>query len=635
MALITVKNARWGIDAPPLIDGVDLQIEKGERIGLIGRNGVGKTTLFRLITGEIRPDAGESIRQQGIVVSAMDQDVPEAFAGTVFDVTASAFGQKGRDLAEHRKIAGASQKDRTGPSNGKPERLQHRLNKEDAWELLPEIDSILSRIGLDPDARFKNLSAGVKRRTLFAKALVTNPDLLLLDEPTNHLDIDTIVWMEDFILRHVKTLLFITHDREFLKRIATRIMELDRGRIYSHQCNYETFMERRRADLEAEEKQNARFDKTLSQEEAWIRQGVKARRTRNEGRVRKLKEMREERRRRRQQPGNASMRLQQSEKSGKIVIEAKNVSFSYEGKRIIDRFSTTVMRGDKLGVIGPNGVGKTTLLKILLKEIAPSEGEVRHGADLTPVYFDQLRTALDEEKTVQENIADGNDFLTINGQRRHVISYLKDFLFTPERCRTPVYILSGGEKNRLLLARLFVKPSNLLILDEPTNDLDAETLELLEELLFDFPHTILLVSHDRAFLNNVVTGTIAFDDKGGLTEYAGGYDDWLIQRPEPQSPPVPEKKASAKKSRKPESKKPRKLSFKETLELRDLPGKIEVLESERETLAAAMADPKFYKTEKTEIAAVKERFEGLEQEIETAYGRWEALETIREGESSG
>ncbi|MBI5582572.1 MAG: ATP-binding cassette domain-containing protein, partial [Deltaproteobacteria bacterium] len=488
------------------------------------------------------------------------------------------------------------------------------------------IETILSQTHLPPDVQFADLSAGLKRRTLFARALAREPDILLLDEPTNHLDIETILWLEAFILRYVKTLLFVTHDRAFLKKIATRVLELDRGRLFSYDCDYETYLQRRQAVLEAEELENGRLDKKLSQEEAWIRQGIKARRTRNEGRVQALLRMREARQARRGKLGNVKLRLQDAEKTGKLVIEAKNVSLAFGETPLVRDFSTLIMRGDKVGIIGPNGVGKTTLLNILLKNLVPQTGTVRHGTHLQTAYFDQLQIPLDEQKTVRENIAQGNDFILFNGQQRHVVGYLQDFLFSPEKCRSPVQVLSGGEKNRLLLAKLFAQPANVLVLDEPTNDLDAETLELLEELLFDFKGTLLLVSHDRDFLNQVVTSTIVFEGNGRVGEYAGGYDDWLAQRAEPQETSRSDKNDRRKSGPKPKPPKVLKLGFQEKRELAELPQRINALEAEQQKLYKASADPFLYKKGKEEVLRIKTQLAQVEQDIEQAYRRWEELD---------
>ena len=633
MALIGMRNVCWGFGEPPLLENVTFQIDKGERVSLVGRNGVGKSTLLKLLGGEMLPDSGDIWRQQGISVAALEQDVPAGFDGTIFDVVAEGLGETGRALAEYSQICRYTETKGNPQLVKRRDELQQILNVGEGWELLTRVENILSQTRLDPENRFADLSAGLKRRTLFARVLACKPDLLLLDEPTNHLDIDTIIWMEEFILRHVKTLLFITHDRAFLKKIASRIMELDRGRLVPYDCDYATYLERRQATLESEETRNGVFDKKLSQEEAWIRKGIKARRTRNEGRVRSLQKMRAAFQARRQKIGYVRLQVQEAERTGKLVIEARSVSFSYGQTPIVRDFSSVIMRGDKVGIIGPNGVGKSTLLKILLKEVSPETGSVRHGTNLQFVYFDQLRAQLDEQKTVRENIVAGNDFIIFNGQKRHAISYLQGFLFSPERCRTPVRVLSGGEKNRLLLAKLFTQPANVLVLDEPTNDLDAETLELLEELIFEYQGTLLLVSHDRAFLNNVVTSTIVFEGNSQVVEYAGGYDDWLSQRPQLVSERLPEKNGAKKVRPKPEARPSRKLGYMQKRELQDLPQKIEALESEQKELVATLSDPLLYKI-KGEIAGVKSDLDRVEQEIETSYRRWEELETIKSQEDT-
>jgi len=626
MALIGMRDVCWGFAEPLLLENVTFQIEKGERVCLVGRNGVGKSSLLKLLGGDMLPDSGEIWRRRGISTAALEQDVPAGFDGTIFEVVAEGLGQTGRAPARHSRIgADPENRDNSRPPARRDE-LQHQLNSDGDWELSNRVSNILSRTGLDPAHRFADLSAGLKRRVLFARALVRKPDLLLLDEPTNHLDIDTIIWLEEFIQRHVKTLLFITHDRAFLQKIASRIIELDRGRLVSYDCDYATYLKRRQAALEIEEAQNGVFDKKLSREEAWIRKGIKARRTRNEGRVRSLQKMRAACRARRRQIGNVRLQVQEAERTGKLVIEARAVCFSYGQTPIVRDFSTVIMRGDKVGIIGPNGAGKSTLLKILLKEINPQAGSVRHGTNLQVVYFDQLRAQLDEQKTVRENIAAGNDFIIFNGAKRHVISHLQDFLFSPARCRTPVGVLSGGEKNRLLLAKLFTKPANVLVLDEPTNDLDAETLELLEELIFEYRGTLLLVSHDRVFLNNSVTSTIVFEGNGQAAEYAGGYDDWLSQRPRRDVPPLPQKNGRQKARPKPAARPARKLGYMQQRELQDLPHKIETLESKQKELAAILSDPLFYQKEKGAIAKVKRDLDCVHHEIEAAYRRWEALE---------
>ena len=634
MALIGMRDVCWGFGEPLLLENVTFQIEKGERVCLVGRNGVGKSTLLKLLGGEMLPDSGEIWRRQGISVAALEQDVPAGLDGTIFDVVAEGLGETGRALAEHSRICRHIGTGENAQLAKRRDELQHMLDAGGGWELLTRVENILSRTGLDPENRFADLSAGLKRRTLFARALVCKPDLLLLDEPTNHFDIDTIIWMEEFILRHVKTLLFITHDRAFLKKIASRTMELDRGRLVSYDCDYATYLKRRQAALEIEETQNGVFDKKLSQEEVWIRKGIKARRTRNEGRVKSLQKMRAAYRARRRKIGNVRLQVQEAERTGKLVIEARAVSFSYGQAPIVRDFSTVIMRGDRVAIIGPNGVGKTTLLKILLKAANPETGGVRHGTNLQVVYFDQLRAQLDEQKSVRENIAAGNDFIIFNGQKRHVIGYLQDFLFSPQRCRTPVGVLSGGEKNRLMLAKLFTKPANVLVLDEPTNDLDAETLELLEELILEYQGTLLLVSHDRAFLNNVVTSTIVFEGKGQVVEYTGGYDDWLSQRPQGAAERLPEKNGRKKVRPKLRARPSRKLGYMQKREMQDLPPKIEALESEQKELFAILSDPLFYKKEKEEIVGLKSDLDRVERDIETAYRRWEELETMKSQEGT-
>ena len=488
------------------------------------------------------------------------------------------------------------------------------------------MDKTISRMDLDPGERFETLSAGLKRRVMLARGLVSEPDVLLLDEPTNHLDIDAIGWMEEFLLRFEGALLFVTHDRRFLQKLATRTVELDRGRLIDWSCDYETFQKRKEAALEVEAGHRKRFDDKLAQEEAWIRQGVKARRTRNEGRVRELEKLREARRTRRELMGSVRMRTQDAARSGKLVIEAQGVSYGYSGQKpIIDDFSTVIMRGDKTGIIGPNGSGKTTLLRVLLGDLSPERGELRRGVNLETVYFDQLRAQLDENKSVAENVGDGNDTIQFNGMPRHVMGYLQDFLFSPERARSPVSTLSGGERNRLLLARLFTKPSNLLVLDEPTNDLDMETLELLEDLLLDYAGTLLLVSHDRTFLNNVVTSTLVLEGEGRVGEYVGGYDDWVRQR-RPDGAINPAKPSVISEKQRPKRECRQTISYKEQRELQDLPGVIELLEAEQNELYRSMSEPAFYQKSGPEIAAAKARLKEIEQELDEAYQRWDALD---------
>ncbi len=597
MALISIRDVSMAFGGPLLLDHVSLQIEQGERICLLGRNGAGKSTLMKLINGDMPPDGGNILRHQGVSVARLDQEVLRTVSGAVFDV-----------------VVGGLEKHQNDTHN----------TEDEEWQKHQRAENIISRMKLDADMNFEALSAGLKRRVLLARALACSPDILLLDEPTNHLDIDAINWMEDFLFRHVKTLVFVTHDRMFLQRLATRIIELDRGKLGSWLCDYETFLKRKQADIETEAKQWALFDKKLSKEEVWIRQGIKARRTRNEGRVTALEKMREIRRTRTERTGAARMRTQEAERTGKLVIEAKHLNYGYGGRPVICDFSTTIMRGDKIGIIGPNGSGKTTLLQLLLDRLSLQEGTVRHGTRLQISYFDQLRARLDEDKTVEENIGDGNDRIIINGNPRHIIGYLKDFLFSPDRARSPVRILSGGERNRLLLAKLLTKPSNVLVMDEPTNDLDAETLELLEELLLDYPGTLLLVSHDRVFLNNVVTSTLVFEGEGQISEYVGGYDDWLRQR-KPDMPVKAEKTPAKGEKSKPRRNGPQKMSYKGQCELEALPQRIEEMEEEQQQLYQTMADPTFYQQGGGEIAKAKDRLKALEQELDATYQRWEEL----------
>lgn len=596
MALIGFRDVSVSFGGRPLLDHVNLQMERGERVCLLGRNGAGKTTLLRLIHGGMLPDNGEILRQHGLRIAMLSQEVPQGLAGATFDVVAG-----GLEIS---------------PASAVFEDAARRQ----------QVEKTFSRMNLDPQTRFETLSAGLKRRVLLARGLVCDPDILLLDEPTNHLDIDAIGWMEEFLLRFGGTLLFVTHDRMFLQRLATRIFELDRGLLTDWSCDYETFQKRKHAALDAEAGHWAEFDKKLAREETWIRQGIKARRTRNEGRVRMLEKMREERRNRRDRVGSVRFRAQEAGRSGKLVIEVDEVSCGYDtGAPVIRDFSTVIQRGDKVGIMGPNGSGKTTLLRLLIGDIAPHKGLLRHGVCLEMVYFDQLRAQLDENKSVADNVAEGNDTVQFNGRPRHIIGYLQDFLFSPERSRSPVRILSGGERNRLLLAKLFTRPSNVLIMDEPTNDLDTDTLELLEDLLFDYPGTLLLVSHDRVFLNNVVTSTLVLEGGGRVGEYVGGYDDWLRQRRLP-APPARTEKTRPEKP-KPESRRRQSLSFKQQRELEALPQQIDALEAEQKNLYQAMSDPSFYQQAGEKIAGAKARLDALEKEIETACMRWEELES--------
>ncbi|MFA6054801.1 MAG: ATP-binding cassette domain-containing protein [Thermodesulfovibrionales bacterium] len=623
---------RIAFGGPQLLDGVTLQIERGERVCLVGRNGAGKSTLMKIVGGELTHDSGEIIRAKGARVAFLEQEVPRDLSGTVFDLVSEGLGGAVYLLSEYRSLVHSPGfGDDTG-SIAELERVQHLIESSGGWQIQQRVETVLSRLGLDPDAAAAGLSGGYKRRVLLARALVNEPDLLLLDEPTNHLDIESIGWLEEFLLEFGGAILFITHDRRFLRTLATRIIELDRGRVTDWPGDYKTYLARRQAELDAEAAHNSLFDKKLAQEEAWIRQGIKARRTRNEGRVRALKELRRERLSRREQTGSAEMKLNEAKRSGRLVLEAKGIEHSYEGSPLIRDFSAVIMRGDKIGIIGPNGSGKTTLLNILLGSIRPLRGSVRMGTRFEVAYFDQHRAQLDDEKSVRDNVGDGYDNVTVNGRTRHIIGYLEDFLFSPERSRSPVKVLSGGERNRALLAKLFTKPSNVLVLDEPTNDLDADTLELLEEMLMEYRGTVLLVSHDREFLNNIVTSTIVFEGDGRLVEYVGGYDDWLRQS-SLSSPGGTEK---AKKKEKPEKARPqrerlRTLTFREKKEIETLPALIESMEAERAGLYETFADPDFYKQDGSRIPAVKARMAELDKEIPAAYERWELLEAIPKG----
>ncbi|MBV5340844.1 MAG: ATP-binding cassette domain-containing protein [Deltaproteobacteria bacterium] len=627
MALISLRDITLAFGGPPLFNGINLQIEAGDRLCLMGRNGSGKSTLLKLIGGDLPPEGGEVQRQQGLKVAALTQDVPQGLAGNVFDVVASGMGTAAATLAEYHHVSHELAHDCSDKMLARLEALQKELEENDGWNLHQEVERVLNRLDLDAEAEFTELSGGTKRRVLLARALVSNPDILILDEPTNHLDIDTILWLEEFLAKNVKTVLFVTHDRSFARRLANRVAELDRGRIYAFPCGYDEFVERREALLEAEISRQALFDKKLAQEEVWVRQGIKARRTRNEGRVRALKKLREESRQRRERQGTAKIQMQVADRSGALVAEMTGVTFAYDGRPIVQNLSTTIMRGDRIGIIGPNGSGKTTLLRLLLGELEPQQGEIKLGTRREVIYFDQLREQLDMDKSVQENVGEGNDTLIINGQPRHIIGYLQDFLFSPERARSPVSILSGGERNRLLLAKLFTKPSNILVMDEPTNDLDAETLDLLEDLLMEYPGTLLLVSHDREFLNNVVSSTLVLTGDGTVREFVGGYDDWLSQAAVEAAAALQAAQKAAPEKGKPQKEKVRKLSFNEQRELEGLPERIAAWEKEQEGLHARLADPEFYKSAGGEVVAVNARLAELEQELETALLRWDELES--------
>ncbi|HXT16351.1 MAG TPA: ATP-binding cassette domain-containing protein [Gemmatimonadaceae bacterium] len=630
MSLLTLQDVSIAFGGPLVLDHATLSIERGERVCLLGRNGAGKSTIMRLLDGTMTPDAGDVVRQTGITVTHLEQEVPGDVDGSIFDVVAAGLGEAGSLLSRYHEASHRVSTDNSDRALRELDRLHHALDAASAWEMQTRVDTVLSHLGLDPDAGFANASGGRKRQTLLARALVRQPDVLLLDEPTNHLDIEAIEWMESFLIERGTTLVFVTHDRAFLRRLATRIVELDRGRLVDWGGDYDAYLQRKEVALAAEAKEWSEFDKKLAQEEVWIRTGIQARRTRNEGRVRALEALRVERSRRRERVGAVKLQTQEAERSGRLVVEARDVNFSYGERRIVRNFSTTIVRGDRVGLIGPNGSGKTTLLRLLLGDLAPDEGTIRLGTNLELAYFDQLREQLDPERSVFDSIADGADFIELQGNRKHVLSYLQDFLFPPDRARTPVRALSGGERNRLLLARLFTRRFNLLVLDEPTNDLDIETLDLLEELLLEFSGTLILVSHDRAFLDNVVTSTLVLEGGGRVGEYAGGYTDWVRQRKTVESPKVTAPKPVAtqgprvRKDRK-DRKDRKKLSFKESAELAALPNHIDALERERDVIYASLGDPAFLRDGGAVVEA-KARLASIETELETAMARWEELE---------
>ena len=606
-SLLNLLDVSLHFGGPAILEKINFQIDPGERVCLLGRNGAGKSTLMKVIAGEMKPDTGDVFRPSGSVYRRLNQEIPVDLAGTVHDIVQGGL---------------------------RPNEDHH----EEEWERDVRVEDLINAIRLPPTQDFSALSGGLKRRALLARALAGQPDLLLLDEPTNHLDLESILWLEEFLLETKPTLFFVTHDRAFLRRISTRIVELDRGRLSGWACDYDTYLVRKQEVLEAEERQRALFDKKLAQEEEWIRRGVRAQRSRATARINALKAMRVEARARRDRTGTATIKLAEAERSGVKVIEAENVSYAWaDGKTVIRDFSTVIRRGEKIGILGPNGAGKTTLIKLLLGQLAPTSGSIKHGTNLEVVYFDQLRAQIDDDKTVADNIANGNATVTIDGRTRAVISYLQDFLFEPARARTPARVLSGGERNRLLLARLFTQPANVLVLDEPTNDLDAETLDLLEDLLVEFQGTLLLVSHDREFLDEVVTSTLVFEGDGKLGDYAGGYSDWMQDKAkmaartalleEKVEPAL--RAGSNLRSAQVASKPAKKLSGKEQKELETLPAKIEALEKEQAELTARLADPTFYKKEAVQFAEVKKRLETVEKEHAVAFARWEELEKSR------
>jgi ATP-binding cassette subfamily F protein uup len=634
MILLHLDNVSLAYGHVPLLTHVDFQVERGERVCLLGRNGAGKTTLLRVITGVALPDEGDIWRHDTLRIAYLEQEVPPDTEQTIYEVVAAGLGDLGALLTEYHQVThGAGAGERT--SLRRIAELQARIDALGGWNISQKVETVLTRLGLPAEQRLASCSGGVRRQVMLARALVNDPDLLLLDEPTNHLDITAITWLEDFLRDYHGALIFVTHDRMLLKHLATRIIELDRGKLSSFPGDFDAYLSKKEELLEIEARAAANFDKKLAEEEAWIRQGIKARRTRNEGRVRALQAMRLERSQRLEFQGAVRFGVNAGVMSGKLVVDLRRVSFRYGNNVIIRTLSTTILRGDRIGIIGPNGCGKSTLLKLILGELAPTSGEVVMGTRLKLAYFDQHRRELNPEKTVRENMTDGSDYVTVQGRSRHVIGYLKDFLFPPQRIDSPTQALSGGERNRLLLAKIFAESANMLVLDEPTNDLDVETLELLEDLLADYQGTLLLVSHDRTFLDNVVTSTLVFEGEGRIGEYAGGYEDWKRQRlvsPSRES----SKHASAPRAiaaavlEKPNNKN-RKLSYKEQRELETLPKKIEALEAEQAALSARMGEADFYRQSGDKITTAMERLEAVKNELEACYARWETLEARGRG----
>lgn len=629
MSLITLRGLSYRLGSTILLEQADLIIERGDRVAMLGRNGTGKTTLMRLIGGEIAADSGEIQLGAGIRIARLMQEVPkgsELDRLTVFDVVAGGLGEVGQWLAQYAQILRERPEDVHALGEA-----QARIEALSGWSADAQVREFITRVEADEAARFETLSGGMKRRVMLARALVCQPDLLLLDEPTNHLDIDAIAWLEDFLGGFSGALLFVTHDRAFLRRLATRIIELDRGSLTDWPGNYENFLRRKAERAHAEALERAEFDKQLAQEEAWIRQGIEARRTRNQGRVRRLEEMRNAYSQRRNVQGSAKMDIAEAGRSGKLVCEASKISCGFDSGELVRKFSTTILRGDRVGFIGRNGVGKTTLLRVLLGKLAPTEGDVRLGSKLEIAYFDQLRAGLDEDLPVFEAVSDGTEYVETAEGRQHVMGYLRDFLFTPDRARSPVRSLSGGERNRLLLAKLFARPSNLLVLDEPTNDLDLETLELLEEKLLAYQGTVLLVSHDREFLDSVVTRTLVFEGNGVVGDYVGGFSDWLRQRPktnETKPRPGPRAGQTTAPAKSPQAS-GRGLSSKERKELDDLPQRIETLEAEQAELAQRISSSGFYDQNRKEAIEIQAKLSEMSHSLAQAYERWEALESRR------
>ncbi|NCF30059.1 MAG: ATP-binding cassette domain-containing protein [Gammaproteobacteria bacterium] len=624
MDLITLRDIDLGFGGDPLLEKLSLRVVGGERVCLLGRNGSGKTSLLRVLMGDLQADGGEIIRQPTIRIAGLPQSVPPGISGSTHSVVSAGLGELGALIEEHLRLSNSAGEGRNLEAL---EAVHQRIDAAGAWDVEQRIERTLTHLALDGQAPFEELSGGLQRRVLLARALVSEPQLLLLDEPTNHLDVEAIEWLEGLIASWRGGVLFTTHDRRLLERVATRIVELENGRATSWPGNYANYLRRREERQAAESKERERFEKKLAKEEAWIRQGIKARRTRNEGRVRKLMEMRDARARRRKSVGRATFTTQSAQASGKRVFEARAVSFGFDDQLLIEGLDTFIARGDRIGIIGPNGSGKTSLLRLLVGELQPGSGEILTGAGVRIAYFDQHRARLDETASVADNVSDGAEHVAVDGGSRHVISYLQDFLFTPERARSPVNVLSGGERARLLLARLFAKPSNVLVMDEPTNDLDVETLELLEERLTDYPGSLLLVSHDRAFLDNVVTSTLVLEGQGRVGEYVGGYSDWLRQRATPAEPEESANRPARDKREKPSKATPR-LSYKQKRELESLPERIESLEAELAALQAELADPALYKKGESAIAVPRESLSRVQSELAAGYERWSELEAL-------
>jgi len=632
MALIKLTDVSIAFGVRPVLDHAEFQLDPGERVGLIGRNGEGKSTLMKAVSGLVSIDSGDLWRQPGLRIAMLEQEPVLPDNATIYQATADALGEVGRLITEYHEVLGQIETDPTALD--KLGQLQHELESLDGWSLQQRVESVLSRLNLPGELPVQGLSGGWRRRVALARALVIDPEVLLLDEPTNHLDMETILWLEEQLLQFSGAVLLVTHDRAFLQKVATRIIDLDRGKLTSWPGSYSDFLEKKAAALEEEARHNDLFDKKLAQEEVWIRQGIKARRTRNEGRVRALKKLRQERSERRSLQGKAKISMETAERSGRMVIEVEDVSLAFgEGPKVLDGFSTTIMRGDRIGLIGPNGAGKSTLIKTLLKQIEPQSGTVRHGTRLSIAYYDQLRAEMDPQQTLADAVGDGKDYVEINGQRRHIMSYLGDFLFSPARARSPVSTLSGGERNRAFLARLFSQPCNLLIMDEPTNDLDMETLELLEELLMDFDGTLILVSHDRAFLDNVVTSSLVFEGNGVVNEYVGGYSDWLEYKKLSEAAVTPDKNkpasaASQQNTAIPAPKAAKKLSYKDQKELEALPAQIEHLEQQQQELNALLQSEAFYKLDQRDMNEKLAALGELESQLKQAYERWNELDAM-------